>query len=188
MNTLAEIYERHQSPASHGDKGTVHSYIEVYEELLAPYRNQAVSMLEIGILSGISLLMWEEYFLGGTVYGIDLCERPLDMADLRPLIATGHKISLLDATSKKQVELHFSNFKFDVIIEDASHALSDQLAIYQNFRDKLVKGGIYVIEDVGDIDRDREILKNIDPLRYVNVIDRRHVKGRFDDVLVVINA
>ena len=35
-------------PDGYGDKGTAHSYIEVYESLLAPMRETARSILEIG--------------------------------------------------------------------------------------------------------------------------------------------
>ncbi len=187
MNTLAQIYECFKSPACFGDKGTVHSYIEVYEELLAPYRKPGVVVAEIGILSGMSLRMWEAYFQGGTVYGLDLNDHPLDMCDLKPMIAEGsHRIVLMDAANPDQLSENFTGVTFDVVIEDASHALSQQLDIYRNWRTKMNPGGIYIIEDVENIDASRPSLEMIDPSKTVEIIDRRHVKGRYDDVLVVI--
>jgi len=187
--SLARIYERYSGPASYGDKGTTHSYIEAYEYLLAPYRHTAKRVLEVGILTGHSLRMWEEYFASSTVHGIDLCDRPLDMGDLRPMIAEGtHHISLLDATDPVQVEQHFAGMTFDVVIEDASHALEHQLAIYANFKPKMTPDGIYVIEDVADLDRVRPAFEQIDPTKLVRILDLRHIKSRFDDVLVVIGG
>lgn len=189
MKSLAEIYEKYKSPQCYGDKGTVHSYISVYEQLLAPYRQTSNCVLEIGILSGDSLRMWEEYFSTSTVYGIDLCETPLDMCDLRPMIAEGsHRILLFDGSDKQQVDKHFNGTLFDAVVEDASHSTSQQLAMYKNFKPYMKPDGIYIIEDVENIDRDLHLFEAIDPDKPVRILDRRSVKNRFDDVMVVIGG
>ena len=186
--TLAEIYYN----GSYGDKGSVHSYIELYEHLLAPYRAKGnATILEIGLFRGESLRLWEEYFgPEAWVHGIDACDQPLGgMADLRPMIAEGtHNIHLLDATDKAKVNARFDGIDFDVIVEDASHGLQQQLDIYAAFRDKLKPGGLYVIEDVEDIDKSRQTLLDIDHDRLVKIHDLRRLKNRFDDVLVIIRA
>lgn len=191
MKTLAEIYKQFSGVdcLSGSDKGSVHSYIEVYEEIFAPYRNNARRVLEIGLMGGNSLRMWEEYFFNAEVYGVDLCDRPHDgLADLRPMVAEGtHRIAFLNAADSAQVEERFSGMSFDVIIDDANHYLPDQLAIYSNFKDHLAGDGIYVIEDVADIDRDRQALLELCVERG-RVFDRRSVKKRFDDVLVVFGG
>jgi hypothetical protein len=46
VRTLAEIYADWQSPDDHGDKGTAHSYVELYEELLRPYRRGGLYIIE----------------------------------------------------------------------------------------------------------------------------------------------
>jgi SAM-dependent methyltransferase len=182
LASLADLFRKYG-----GDKGSVHSYIEVYEELLAPYRSLPGNVLEIGVFAGNSLRMWEEYFTSAVVWGVDLCDRPLGMADLRPMVAEGtHKLAFFDAASPAKASENFHGMTFNVIIEDAGHHIDSQLAIYRNFRDKLAPGGLYVIEDVANLDRDRAALEAIDPKRTVTILDRRQVKGRFDDVLVVI--
>lgn len=184
MKTLAEIYAQFPATQPGGaDKGSVHSYIPVYEELLQPYRSCA-NVLEIGILSGQSLLMWEQYFHSAKVYGVDI-----DGKALKPMIAEGtHKISIFNACDPAQVAAHFKDTKFDVIIEDASHALSDQLAIYKIFKDYLAPSGIYIVEDVDKIDLVRPQFLALDPEKVTRIIDRRLVKHRFDDVLIVIGG
>ena len=187
MSSLLDIYVKYMNHASWGDKGTVHSYIEVYEAILAPWRTTAKRVLEIGIHNGSSLRMWEEYFDKSEVHGIDANDQPLAMADLRPMIAEGtHHISLLDASNQAQVEARFAGMMFDVIIEDASHELHQQMEIYKCFKSHVAPGGIYIIEDVENIDKDRAVFENIDSTKTVQIIDRRGVKGRFDDVLVII--
>ena len=187
MRTLAQIYADHQSPACWGDRGTVHSYIEVYEDLLAPVRGRVGNVMEIGIMGGESLRMWEEYFYNATVWGMDLCDQPLGMTDLRPMIAEGgHHIVLGDATDPTVIDEHFCGRSFFLVIDDASHHLADQVATYDAFRDKLTADGMFIIEDIEDLDRSRPALVSIDPARRVSIFDRRDVKGRFDDVLVRI--
>lgn len=191
--TLKEIYEdciRVTKGLAWPDKGTAHSYIEVYSRVLEPYRYSAKRVLEIGIMSGESLRMWERYFRDSEVHGVDLTDQPHGgMADLRPMIAEGtHHISLFDASDPDEVERHFKDVKFDVIIEDASHQLTHQLSMYDNFRSHLTDDGIYIIEDVDDIDNVEPLFKDIDKKRNVEILDRRYVKGRFDDVLVIITS
>lgn len=190
MKTLEEIYLTYAGADARSgcDKNTIHSYIECYKEILAPYRATAKRVLEIGIMGGHSLRMWEEYFENADVHGADLSDRPVDgLADLRPMIAENkHLIHLFDATDPAQVESRFPGVLFDVIIEDANHDLASQLAIYKNFRHHVALGGIYIIEDIENIDRDRKAFEQIDPDRSVEIRDLRKLKNRFDDVLVVI--
>jgi spermidine synthase len=184
--TLKELCAKYKK-GDWPDKDSVHSYIDVYEEILAPYRHTAKNILEIGLMSGESLRMWTEYF-DGKVYGMDCSETPIDgLADLRPIIAEGkHNICIGDATSQEYVERFFSDIKFDVIIEDASHQLMHQLQIYDNVKDKMNKGGIMIIEDVQDIDANRGFFEALDPYKKIEILDRRHIKGRYDDVLIII--
>lgn len=184
-NSLAEIYSRYSSDDKFGDKGTVHSYIPVYEKILKPYRQTSKVVLEIGIFNGVSLRMWEEYFDTEEVHGVDIS----DQFGLCQMIAEGcHKITLMDACNSEAVESCFKGVVFDVIVEDASHSLDDQLQIYKNFRNRMAPDGIYVIEDVADIDNNRHLFENIDPERRVQILDRRSLKKRFDDVLIVIGG
>ena len=191
MRSLAEIYETYKSkdpggPGT-GDKGTVHSYIEVYEEIFAHYRHATTNFLEIGVLAGSSMRMWTEYFDTSKVYGIDIDERPLNgMFDLRPMLAEGFDIKFFDASLPNEVEKHFAGVVFDVIIDDASHAIQHQMENYKNFKPHLSKGGIYVVEDVADIDAHRSMFESMDPTKNIKIYDRRHLKNRFDDVLVVL--
>ena len=191
MRSLAEIYETYKSkdpsgPGT-GDKGTVHSYIEVYEEIFAHYRHATTNFLEIGVLAGSSMRMWTEYFDTSKVYGIDIDERPLNgMFDLRPMLAEGFDIKFFDASLPDEVEKHFAGVVFDVIIDDASHAIQHQMENYKNFKPHLSKGGIYVVEDVADIDAHRSMFESMDPTKNIKIYDRRHLKNRFDDVLVVL--
>ena len=182
--TLLQIWE--DMPVK-SDKFSVHSYGPVYEEILAPYRYTAKNILEVGIFQGASLQMWEAYF-SGKVHGIDCSETPHDgLADLRPLIAEKtHNIYIGDAESEDFIKKHFKGMKFSVILEDAAHDVSQQVKLYHNLKPYLQKGSTYIIEDIQNIDETSQVFENIDPEKEVTILDRRAVKGRYDDILVII--
>lgn len=184
--TLKEIFAKHQR-GDWPDKGTVHSYLDIYEVIMEPYRYDSKNVLEIGLMSGESLRSWTEYFPNSNVYGIDCDLKPINgMADLTEAIHEGYKICLGDASNPTDVEKHFKGIKFDVIIEDGPHNIESQLKMYEVFKPYLAKGALYVVEDVQNIESTFHLFKNIDPDKEVSIIDLRHIKGRYDDILVII--
>lgn len=187
METLFQIWKRLADAGYESDKGSVHAYIPVYEKLLAPYRETAKTVLEIGLFKGNSLRMWEQYFTTAYVHGIDCSETPHGgLADLRPMIAEGyHNIHILDGTSEEAIQKEFGDTKWSVLIEDSSHSIESQLKAIEIFRHKMEPGGIMIIEDIADIDKHRWVFESIAGLS-VEIIDLRHIKNRFDDCLVVL--
>jgi len=185
--TLSEIWHFLKAEGHGSDKGDVHSYIEIYEDILKPYRTTAKNILEIGLLNGDSLRMWDRYFWG-TVYGIDCDEKPVDgLGDLWPIIKEAkYNIFIGNAEDPGTIEKFFKGIKFDVIIEDANHSIEQQIKLYNNFKPYMAEGGIYIIEDIQDIYATREQLENIDPEKTVEIMDLRHIKERYDDVMVII--
>lgn len=187
MKQLQEIWDDLSKDGFTTDKGDIHSYLPVYEELLSPYRGPDKNILEIGLFNGHSLRLWAKYFLGN-VYGVDCSKTPHDgMADLRPMIATGdYNIRILDATDEAQVDLHFKDKKWDVVIEDSNHILESQVQAINIFKNRINKGGLMVVEDIQDIDKTKWIFDAMSGDFTVEVLDRRHIKGRYDDCLVLL--
>lgn len=186
--SLNEIWVELAKQGHETDKNSVHSYIPVYEEILEPYRFTALNVLEVGLFNGSSMRMWEYYFQNAEVFGIDCDEQPHGgMADLRPMIAEGtHNIAIGDATDQYFIRKQLGRLKLDVVIEDAGHDLMQQLQIYYNLKPYLNKHSIYIIEDIQNIDANRSFFESIDPDKSIGILDRRHIKGRYDDVLVII--
>lgn len=180
MESLEQIYQKHKK-GDWPDKGSVHSYIEVYEEILKPYRSEARNILEIGLLGGESHRMWVDYF-DGVVYGMDCDLKPLDgKFDLTEMVKN-FNVVIGDATNPDDIKKHFMGVKFDVIIEDAEHSYQQQVGIYITLKPYLNDGGIYIIEDIQDIDKTKHLFRGLG----AEIIDRRHIKNRYDDVLVII--
>lgn len=184
--TLQELCAKHKR-GLWPDKGDVHSYLDWYATALEKYRHTASCVLEIGLMSGESLRMWTDYFTAAEVYGMDISIKPIDgMADLTKCISEGYRVRIGNAANPDDIAKYFKGKKFDVVIEDAGHHIEQQLAIYANLKSYMNEGGIYIIEDVQDIDATRSLLENIDSERTVEVLDFRQLKDRYDDVLVVI--
>ena len=129
------------------DKGTVHSYIDFYDQILTPYRNYA-RLLEIGVMTGASLLLWDTWFDAVELTGIDL--RP-GFNQRRPWhdhIETADNIELrfgVDSTKSTEVTQ-----LWDIIIDDGSHDPADQCATFDNYFRCVAPHGVYVIEDIVD--------------------------------------
>lgn len=180
MNSLQKIYERNKR-GDWPDKGTTHDYIDTYSSILAPYRYTAKNILEIGLMSGESLAMWNEYF-AGEVWGIDCDIKPINgLADLTEAIANGLKIVIGDASNPADIEKYFTGIKFDVVIEDANHDIEQQLQIYSALKPYMAEGSIYIIEDIQDIDKHKGVFSTLGG----EIIDLRKNKGRYDDCLII---
>jgi len=180
MKTLHEIYQKYKYPDGDGDKGTAHTYIQEYETILMPYRtNPNCSFLEIGVSWGLSIRMWREYFMG-SVMGVDikLHQKTQDMWDRDDI-----RLIQCDATQESLLSILGSQ-TFDIIIDDGSHHVMDQLASFNLLKERVRPGGIYVIEDIQNLDYSITIFQQLHPTK-PTIIDNRSIKGRCDDVLIV---
>lgn len=128
----------------HGtDKIHKHSYHKIYEDILAPLRDDTFHMLEIGVLYGESLRMWKEYFPLAQVHGIDL--RLQTEPEERIHLYQGNIRDLKFLSSVLQTIGEPLQF----ILDDASHIPEDQKdSFLYLFEHALASGGIYIIEDV----------------------------------------
>lgn len=171
---LVEIYSRYQGAEGGGDKGTIHSYIDIYAEYLDPTGD----LLEIGVWEGHSLAMFQEFFTG-TVIGLDI-----DLQRLKFEV----NAKLCDATNGEDVAKTLGSQQFDYIIDDGSHRLEDQVKSLGILWHYLKPGGIYFIEDIVStavLDNLVRFGKTLEPKNYWTW-DLRPQKGRSDDILLAL--
>jgi hypothetical protein len=173
MIKLIDIHTNFQT-----DKGTAHSYVSFYDNLFEPIKTKKLNILEIGVLFGGSLKMWEYYFLNSQIFGIEdfsqktgqnyynnkLVDPLLVFEDLK----SHDRIKLynLNCEDKQSVNHILENKIFDIIIDDASHEPSQQLNNLELFLPKVNKEGFYICEDI----RSDAIGKNL--IAKVNEIDK----------------
>ena len=66
---------------------------------------------------------------------------------------------------------------FDIIIDDGHHAGTSQVKTFNNFIDRLNKGGMYIIEDIKMWDGHYEyVVNNIENLEIIDDNEGRKVK------------
>jgi hypothetical protein len=177
---LALKYDTDKCPQWHG--GTGHSYTPFYEELLKGKKIESV--LEIGICSndtagsGPSLQMWNDYFPKAEIYGIDNC--PWVMRNIGRI-----RSFEVDQSSTDDLELFVKcGLTFDLIVDDGSHQVEDQILSANMLVKILNPGGLYIIEDVAH--GQKELL--LQGLKYPAEIVELDIKRRPDDRLAIIRG
>jgi len=180
MTTLREIYNNHseQGDVGFGDKGNLHSYIEVYEDLLKPYREKDITIMEIGIAHGHSMRMWGEYFTKGKIVGTDIWNG----FDKKQFEDPKFTIIIADS-GKQELEDRLGDLTFDIIIDDASHKLEDQVFAFRTISHRVKPGGLYIIEDAGLNPESIALFNSLHP--NCEIQDRSKVKGLWNDTLVI---
>lgn len=123
------------------DKSTYHQYTEIYPIFLDKFKNEDISLFEIGIDEGKSYKLWETYFSIGKIYGMDINHSSIRE---RGEIFKGDQSNLDDLIN---VSSKINNCK--IIIDDGSHIPEHQLkCFYFLFENLLEDGGVYIIEDI----------------------------------------
>jgi hypothetical protein len=125
-------------------------YFDVYESFFERLRDEPVDILELGISSGASLLVWREYFRHGRIVGLDIRPNPTvlrTVADDALVCVQGDQS---EPKALRECRSHSRSGKFDIIIDDASHVGALSKASFDFlFADALADGGLYFIEDYG---------------------------------------
>lgn len=171
------------------DKDTVHDYLDTYEAFFNKKKYQKINILEIGIREGGSIQLWRDYFENGQVYGIDIS--PSNEIIVKSII-NDDRITLftgVNAYDDNFVKNNVSDIKFDYMIDDGPHTLESMIYFVQQYSNLLKDDGVLIVEDVQNIewiqhltDKTPEYLK-----KYIKVYDLRKNKGRYDDILFIID-
>ena len=171
------------------DKNTLHSYLQLYQQLLINKKETAKNVLEIGINQGGSIKLWYDFFTNAQVYGLDIAP----IRDMWHEIKNKDRIKIgrFDAYDVEFFNNNFlnNNIKFDFMLDDGPHTLESMKQFINLYSQIMTEDGILIIEDVQDWSW-IEILKNETPeylKQYIQVYDLRPNKNRYDDIVFTIN-
>lgn len=120
------------------------TYFPVYEEILGKYRGKEIVFVEIGILNGGSLFMWQNY-LGekAKIIGIDF------NPDAKKWEKDGFEIHIGNQSDPAFWNQFFSDIgKVDVILDDGGHTNPQQVITTQLCVPHINDGGVLIVEDV----------------------------------------
>lgn len=135
--SLSELFNKYGT-----DKEVYHKYAAVYETILEPRRNDVAKVLELGAYEGAGLRAWREYFPRAYVYSLDISVHVSLTNEDRIKCIVGDQTD-----SSKLNEIGWYG-PFDLIVDDASHRIEDQLYSLLYLWQYLKPKGIYVIEDI----------------------------------------
>jgi SAM-dependent methyltransferase len=140
-NEMAAYFESHQEGP--GIWKWRH-YFDIYQRHFNRFVGREVHVLEIGIYSGGSLLMWKEYFgENAKIYGVDIHESCRAFADERTKIFIGDQADRsFWADVKKTAPL------VDIVIDDGGHLPEQQLVTLEELLPHVRPGGVYFCEDI----------------------------------------
>lgn len=178
----------HLADNTRTDKNTVHSYLPLYQSLLAGKRESAKNVLEVGIWNGGSIKMWSDFFKNATVYALDIIDDVWNELKNKP------NIVLHISTDAYNEDFFVSNFldkniKCDFMLDDGPHTLESMKQFIKLYSQIMTDDGILIIEDVQEWDW-IELLKNAvpDDLKpFIKVYDLRPNKNRYDDIVFTID-
>ncbi len=171
------------------DKGVLHNYLPYYDLMFSQFRDREVNIFEIGYQYKGSLRLWEKYFLYAKIKAIDISEDRPFIQDAKALnllteIETGQRVTTEIKDSNSLTKKYFKEIP-DIVIDDGSHNLEDQLFVIRLIYPLLKKGGLLIIEDIQDYDNQRQAFEKLGLEFYV--IDKRKETGRYDEVLLIFN-
>jgi len=133
------------------DKGHPKSYIDkFYEDFFKKFRDKDNTIVEIGVRSGASLKLWREYFSEDSkIYGLDnLHDKNEHSVPINNEWISGKNVEYIvgDAYTE-EIANKFENIT--ILIDDGPHSPDSHVRLLELYSDKIEKGGVIIIEDVG---------------------------------------
>ena len=130
------------NPNGLGMEKWVH-YFDVYHRHFQRFRGRKMTIIEIGILNGGSLRMWQKYFGSqATVVGVDVnpeCAR---------LAAPGIEIVIGDQGDRSFLRELRDRYPLPaILLDDGGHTMNQQIATFEELYPSLDPEGIFVCED-----------------------------------------
>jgi hypothetical protein len=188
MRPIREIFRDYAVFDSEGrhvngtDKESNHHYGDAYEKIIRDAfgnfglgRESVKLMMEIGVADGSSILAWREVFPNATIVGMDIHHSDK---------AHGERIEfhLGNAGWKLDCDRVVAGRKFDLIVEDATHHLTETLLTLLYMWPHVRPGGMYVVEEWSAIAELRDNVTALWP--FATVVDTVGPFGGIEPLVV----
>ena len=194
-----DLYEYQYNHPSKNNKAKVqaHGYAKFYDNYFKNIKNEKLNILEIGSFYGNASASLFFYFRNSFLYAADIFP---DLFRYKSKRVTNFFVNSSEEESIKN-NIIAKNIEFNIIIEDASHSLKDQIiSLFLLFK-SLKSEGLFVIEelDFPDTRKDmnledehptlREILDKIKTgldfySEYISLEDKKYFMENFDSIEV----
>jgi len=161
------------------DKAKYHAYEYFYPNNLTYLLNKEekdIHILEIGVAYGGSMNSWMDVLPNANYYGIDH-----NFNNLSDYIKNKPNLQLYKCSQNDPIiKTIFPGVLFDLIIDDASHQINDQIASFNLLKNRLANNAKYIIEDIYP-----EHVYPEDFIRQFSIVDLTSIKNRSDDKLFI---
>ena len=151
-----EIFKnQYAKPSKQEDKKIIaHGYAKIYEKYLKEHKDKNLNIIELGSFYGNASAAFYFYFKNSQIYSADI------NPDMYLYRSKRLKNFFTDTSSRTSIEKNIlsRNIEFDLIIEDASHMLKDQIISLFILFKNLKPGGFFIIEEI-DFPEKREDMR-----------------------------
>ena len=151
-----EIFKnQYAKPSKQEDKKIIaHGYAKIYEKYLKKHKDEYLNIIELGSFYGNATAAFYFYFKNAQIYSADI------NPDMYLYRSKRLKNFFTDTSSRTSIEKNIlsRNIEFDLIIEDASHMLKDQIISLFILFKNLKPGGFFIIEEI-DFPEKREDMR-----------------------------
>ena len=131
-----------------------HGYAKIYEKYLKDNKDGISNIIELGSFYGNASAAFFFYFKNAQIYSADI------NPDMYLYSSKRLENFFTDTSSRSSIEKNIlnKNIKFDLIIEDASHMLKDQIISLFILFKTLKSGGLFIVEEI-DFPEKREDMR-----------------------------
>ena len=131
-----------------------HGYAKIYEKYLKDNKDGILNIIELGSFYGNASAAFFFYFKNAQIYSADI------NPDMYLYSSKRLENFFTDTSSRSSIEKNIlnKNIKFDLIIEDASHMLKDQIISLFILFKTLKSGGLFIVEEI-DFPEKREDMR-----------------------------
>lgn len=131
------------------DKGSGgHNYTPIYSKLFEPFLNTTDCVLELGILHGASLYVWDTLFPKARIVGVDLDANYPAAARTKFNLSERVSFEVCDQfQAAAQAEIAARHAPFAIVIDDCGHTWEAQKTSFDAIFPYMIPGGLYIIED-----------------------------------------
>ena len=131
-----------------------HGYAKIYEKYLKNNKDRISNIIELGSFYGNASAAFFFYFKNAQIYSADI------NPDMYLYSSKRLENFFTDTSSRSSIEKNIlnKNIKFDLIIEDASHMLKDQIISLFILFKTLKSGGLFIVEEI-DFPEKREDMR-----------------------------
>ncbi len=146
---------QYAKPSKQEDKKIIaHGYAKIYEKYLKKHKDEYLNIIELGSFYGNASAAFYFYFKNAQIYSADI------NPDMYLYRSKRLKNFFTDTSSRTSIEKNIlsRNIEFDLIIEDASHMLKDQIISLFILFKNLKPGGFFIIEEI-DFPEKREDMR-----------------------------